>query len=221
MKVIFRGRKLCYRLFQIRWTFFSLLYRSEKCKRKKGTSINQKNNYIGDQCVALPQRPPEKSDKIELIGDKTNNQHYDESSTPSNVTDEEYTYIDSIHNTSPGTSNCENYVVLDPNETGFNRQGNPIVLTNNVSYKSTTNGNCHRNDTNNQKASPYEMTTEGAYDTASTSLHIDNTNTIYNHTVDNVYDTSSHKREDGEREETYDHFLGQKTEDDYDIMKCS
>ncbi|CAC5423836.1 unnamed protein product [Mytilus coruscus] len=140
----------------------TICFKRRSDQHKKGSSINQQNNYIGNQCVALPQRPQEKSDKIELIGDITNNQHYHDSTTPSNLTNEEYTYIDSINNRSSGASNSENYVVLDPNETGFNRQGNPTVQNKQVLYNPETNANENRlgNDKNNHKASPYEMKTE-------------------------------------------------------------
>lgn len=127
-----------------------------------------------------------------------------------------------LFNTS-GTSAIENYVVLDPNETGFNRHVNMTVEHDYCSneHAKLTNENCLRNDTNRQNASPYEMTTEGTYDSAGISLHAVNGDSIYNHTVDDVYDESSHIRKVGEREDTYDHFLGLKTDGDYDITKCT
>ncbi|CAC5426847.1 unnamed protein product [Mytilus coruscus] len=274
-------------------------------KNIKGSNIQHQNNCTGNQGVALPQKTQQRSDKIELIGDITVDQHYHDitCSPSSNVTDEEYTYIDSINNyaykcttvhgrkinetkkkidlsipssndttnhnltmsngnvrrqnvqcdianaygrnetiynvsnndneyalidqsdersgqvNTSGTSTFENYVVLDPNETGFNRH----VEHDKCSHKPEKSANENRlgNDINKQKASPYEITTEGTYDSAGINMHTDNANTIYNHTVDDVYDASSHERKGGEREDTYDHFLGQKTDDDYDIMKCT
>ena len=42
---------------------------------------------------------------------------------------------------------------------------------------------------------------------------------VYSHSVDNVYDTASQRRKNEDKEDDYDHFIGQKTEDDYDISK--
>lgn len=163
------------------------------------------------------------------------------------VTDDEYTYIDSMDNpaykcttgdseyalidqsnksrglvNTSGKSSIENCVVLDLNKTGFNRHLKMTAEHDKCSNKpaKSANANRLRNDINKPTASPYEMVTEGTYDSA--GLHAVNGNAIYNHTVDDVYDASSHKRQEGNREEdTYDHVLGRKTDDDYDIMKCT
>lgn len=142
--------------------------------------------------------------------------------------DNEYALIDPSDKSkglvqTPGTSTIGSYVVSDQNETGFNRHLNMTVEHDERSNKPAKCANENRLQIgiNSQNASPYEMTTEGTYDSAGISLHAVNGNAIYNHTVDDVYDASSHTRKAGEREDTYDHFLGLKTDDDYDIMKCT
>ncbi|VDI01656.1 Hypothetical predicted protein [Mytilus galloprovincialis] len=63
----------------------------------------------------------------------------------------------------------------------------------------------------------YALSEEGVYDHSRNTRHKELEVNIYNHAVDTIYDSGSHKRNDDEREDTYDHFFGQKTEDDYDI----
>ncbi|CAC5355490.1 unnamed protein product [Mytilus coruscus] len=56
---------------------------------------------------------------------------------------------------------------------------------------------------------------EGPYDFAGSYRHKDADGNIYSHT-DNVYDSTTYKRNDDDQEDKYDHFIGQKTEDLYD-----
>ncbi|CAG2227594.1 unnamed protein product [Mytilus edulis] len=69
-------------------------------KNKNDNSINQQNNYIGNQGVAFPPKRQQNVDKIELIGEiNVDHQYHDVKCTPPlPVTDDEYTYIDSMDN---------------------------------------------------------------------------------------------------------------------------
>lgn len=186
-----------------------------------------------------------------MIGDISVDQHlHDITCTlPLHERDDDYAYIDSMNNpankcttgdseyalidpsnksrglvSTSGKSSIENCVVLNLNKTGFNRHLNMTVEHDKCSNKpaKSANANRLRNDINKPTASLYEMTTEGTYDSAGIRLYAVNGNAMYNHTVDDVYDASSHKIQEGNREEdTYDHFRGKQTNDDYDIMKCT
>ncbi|OPL33523.1 hypothetical protein AM593_04612, partial [Mytilus galloprovincialis] len=63
----------------------------------------------------------------------------------------------------------------------------------------------------------YALSEEGVYDHSGNNRHKELEDNIYNHAVDNIYDSGTHKRNEDDKEDTYDHFFGQKTEDDYDI----
>ncbi|XP_071130597.1 uncharacterized protein [Mytilus edulis] len=104
-----------------------------------------------------------------------------------------------------------NYVVLDPNETGFNRQKNTDGVCN---YELATPIN-----PTETSEDPYDVSKDETYDTSSNSRHKEKENNIYSHTVDNVYDTAGNQRKKEESDATYDHFFGQQSEDDYDISK--
>ncbi|CAG2242743.1 unnamed protein product [Mytilus edulis] len=67
----------------------------------------------------------------------------------------------------------------------------------------------------------YCQSEEGTYDVSGCNRHKKADGNIYSHTVDDVYDSTTHKRNDEEQEDKYDHFIGQKTEDLYDISMQS
>ncbi|XP_052068042.1 MAM and LDL-receptor class A domain-containing protein 1-like isoform X2 [Mytilus californianus] len=92
----------------------------------------------------------------------------------------------------------ENYTVLDPKETGFDRSK--------MSDKKQSYDLAKPISPNNAQ---YVMSKEGKYDCAGRSNHKELEN-IYNHAVDNVYDSGSYKRNDFGTADTYDHFVGQK-----------
>ncbi|CAC5389527.1 unnamed protein product [Mytilus coruscus] len=107
----------------------------------------------------------------------------------------------------------ENYMVLDPNETGFDRsnisdKNQPYELAKPISDKYT--------DDENDR---YAVSQEGTYDYSGSNRRTELEDNIYNHAVDDVYDSGSHKRTNEGKDDTYDHFFGQKTEDDYDISR--
>ncbi|XP_052071788.1 MAM and LDL-receptor class A domain-containing protein 1-like isoform X2 [Mytilus californianus] len=92
----------------------------------------------------------------------------------------------------------ENYTVLDPKETGFDR-----------SKMSDKNQSYELAKPISPENAQYVMSKEGKYDCASRNNHKELEN-IYNHAVDNVYDSGSYKRKDFGTADTYDHFVGQK-----------
>ncbi|CAC5411623.1 unnamed protein product [Mytilus coruscus] len=67
----------------------------------------------------------------------------------------------------------------------------------------------------------YCQSEEGNYDISGCNRHKQTDGNIYSHTVDDVYDSTIRKRNDDDQEDKYDHFIGQKTEDLYDISMQS
>ncbi|XP_063444923.1 uncharacterized protein LOC134725210 isoform X2 [Mytilus trossulus] len=70
-----------------------------------------------------------------------------------------------------------------------------------------------------ESADFYNMSNEdGTYDASSNDRQRGNPNdnNIYSHTADNIYDSGSHHKLTDRNDETYDHFFGQQTEDEYD-----
>ncbi|VDI23995.1 Hypothetical predicted protein, partial [Mytilus galloprovincialis] len=63
----------------------------------------------------------------------------------------------------------------------------------------------------------YCSTEEGTYNFPGSDCHKEAEGNIYSHTVDDVYDSTTHKRKDDDQEDKYDHFIGQLTEDVYVI----
>ena len=117
------------------------------------------------------------------------------------------------------------YCILDPNETGFNRSRN-ISKQNAVNESKDTdrkdiNENCY------VFAKPFGenlLTRTGGYDSLESTaqnLHCENvyncTDNVYSHAVDNVYDSTTHCKSVDMSDNTYDHFFGEKTEDEYDV----
>ncbi|VDI24129.1 Hypothetical predicted protein, partial [Mytilus galloprovincialis] len=118
---------------------------------------------------------------------------------------------ESKNNTQKVLPLSKNYVVLDPNETGFNRRENTDTVCN---YELATPIN-----PTETSEDPYDVSKDETYDTSSNSRHKEKDNNIYSHMVDNVYDTAGNQRKKEESDATYDHFFGQQSEDDYDISK--
>lgn len=116
----------------------------------------------------------------------------------------QYEEIDKIanisvwHSTEDKPSVINNYTVLDPNETGFDRSK---IINNKQSYELAKPVRAENDE--------YCMSKEGTYDCAGRSNHKDLEN-IYNHAIDNVYDSGSHERKDFGNENAYDHCVRQK-----------
>ncbi|XP_052068054.1 uncharacterized protein LOC127707514 [Mytilus californianus] len=56
----------------------------------------------------------------------------------------------------------------------------------------------------------YCQSEEGTYDISGCNRHKEADGNIYSHTVDDVYDSTTHKRSVDDQEDKYDHFIGQK-----------
>ena len=92
------------------------------------------------------------------------------------------------------------YFSLDPSVTGFDRS-----YLNRSNYKT---GNCFEDNTKNG---------DGWYSKISETQTFEKDAALYSHCKDTVCHTSEHTRKNLRNEDTYDHFFGLKTEDDYDI----
>ncbi|VDI26143.1 Hypothetical predicted protein [Mytilus galloprovincialis] len=116
----------------------------------------------------------------------------------------QYEEIDNIanisvwHSTEDKPHVINNYTVLDPKETGFDRSK---IYNNKQSYELAKPDRAENDE--------YGMSKEGTYDCAGRSNHNELEN-IYNHAIDNVYDSGSHERKDFGNENAYDHFVRQK-----------
>ncbi|CAC5410569.1 unnamed protein product [Mytilus coruscus] len=64
--------------------------------------------------------------------------------------------------------------------------------------------------------SPYGLSEEGVYDKTNERRHVVNDADEYSRAVDTVYDSAEQNTKQDRKEETYDHVVGQKTEDFYD-----
>ncbi|CAC5393958.1 unnamed protein product [Mytilus coruscus] len=136
--------------------------------------------------------------------------------------DDEYAIVDPTAETSFNgtmdnrTGTADSYMVLDPTETGFNRQifpNTPVGYEFAKPVKDTENTICNDDQ--------YAISDEGVYDHSGSNRHKELENNIYNHAVDTMYDSGSHKRNIEGEEDTYNHFFGQKTEDDYDVSRMT
>ncbi|CAC5399327.1 unnamed protein product [Mytilus coruscus] len=162
------------------------------------------NDYIGSQDIALPQ----------TANHSSHIQYFDKQTS----IDDEYAIVDPTAETSfneikdDGNQTADSYMILDPNDTGFNR----------TTFSNTPTGYEFAkpvNDTGNKiiDDDQYAISDEGVYDHSGSNRYKEPEDTIYNHAVDTIYDSGSHKRNNEGKEDTYDHFFEQKTEDDYDI----
>ncbi|VDH95573.1 Hypothetical predicted protein [Mytilus galloprovincialis] len=128
----------------------------------------------------------------------------DESKEKFETKGNQYEEIDHIanisvwHSTEDKPSVINNYTVLDPTETGFDRSK---IINNKQSYDLAKPVLAENDE--------YCMSKEGTYDCAGRSNDKDMEN-IYNHAIDNVYDSGSHERKDFGNENAYDHFVRQK-----------
>ncbi|CAC5403044.1 unnamed protein product [Mytilus coruscus] len=159
------------------------------------------NDYIGSQDIALPQTDNHSS----------HIQYFDKQTS----IDDEYAIVDPTAETSfneiidDGNRTADSYMILDPNDTGFNR----------TPFSNTPTGYEFAKPVKDKiiDDDQYDISHEGVYDHSGSSRHKELEGNIYNHAVDTIYDSGSHKRINEGRENTYDHFFGQKTEDEYDI----
>ncbi|CAG2242740.1 unnamed protein product [Mytilus edulis] len=111
-----------------------------------------------------------------------------------------------------GKGTTDSYMVLDPTATGFNRTTLPNTRSDCEFAKPViVTGNSIGDE------DQYALSEEGCYDHSGNNRHKELEVNIYNHAVDTIYDSGSHTRKEAGRDDTYDHFLGQKKEDGNDI----
>ncbi|CAC5399335.1 unnamed protein product [Mytilus coruscus] len=171
--------------------------------QQKYTSVGAANGFVNKEGVQTPTYAVRR-DKTFADNHMSNGDEYaiDEPTA-------ETSFNETIDNR---TGTADSYIVLDPNDTGFNR----TTLSNTPT--------CYGfvkpvRDTRNKIGDDdqYAISDEGVYDYSGSNRQKELENNIYNHAVDTIYDSGSHKRRNEGREDTYDHFFGQKTEDDYDV----
>ncbi|CAC5355492.1 unnamed protein product [Mytilus coruscus] len=213
--------------------------------KEKITNNLRENDYIGSQDIALPQTDDPFS-QIQNDGSRITNLHgYDKThdiakiknvnkervqspayavrrnttlSDKQTINADKYSIVDQTAETSfnrtihDRTVTADKYMVLDPTVAGFNRTQLSKTPTGYKFAKPVK-------DTENKigDEDQYALSEEGVYDHSGSNRHKELEYNIYNHAVDTIYDSGCHKRNDVEKEDTYDHFFGQKTEDDYDI----
>ncbi|CAC5355495.1 unnamed protein product [Mytilus coruscus] len=205
-------------------TLIVVLIRRHTFKSKPREKIRNNlggNDYIGSQDIALPLTANLSS---HMLNDgKNSNTAYvvRQNTTLSDnqiLNDDKYSIVDQTAETSLNgtrddeTGTADNYMVLDPSATGFNRTKLSKTPTGYAFAKpvgDTGKKTCDEDQ--------YALSEEGVYDHSGSNRHKESEDNIYNHAVDTIYDSGSHKKNDEGREDTYDHFFGQKTEDDYDI----
>ncbi|CAC5389522.1 unnamed protein product [Mytilus coruscus] len=130
--------------------------------------------------------------------------HHDEYAIVNRTT--EISFIkEPIHKTASKKSN----MVLGHQEkkfegSEFDKLSKPTSLSKKKHHMKTEHGDDNRSSE------------EGTYDLAGSNRHKEADGNIYSHTDDNVYDSTTYKRNNDNQEDKYDHFIGQKTEDLYD-----
>ncbi|CAG2218857.1 unnamed protein product [Mytilus edulis] len=169
---------------------------------------------------------------------ESNNKHTKES-TCSHTKDEAYAVLDPNITGFDRTGNVtkneshETYTVLDPSITGFNRS-NPTHEPGEMTKEHVNkNGLIHpfkEDGTDYEFAKPIDdnmssksslpsyrdrTNSGGIYQTGNThrrqDIHQQNPEeNVYNRTVDDVYDSAAHKRMPTSRDDTYDHFSGER-----------
>ncbi|XP_071132459.1 uncharacterized protein [Mytilus edulis] len=169
---------------------------------------------------------------------ESNNKHT-KKSTCSHTQDEAYavldpniTGFDRTENVSKNESH-ETYTVLDPSITGFNRSNEPGKMTKEHVNKNGLVRPFKEDGTDYEFAKPIDdnrssksslpsyrdrTNSGGTYQTGNThrrqDIHQQNPEeNVYNRTVDDVYDSAAHTRKQTSRDDTYDHFSGEKIKD--------
>ena len=114
------------------------------------------------------------------------------------------------------------YAILDPNETGYNRSANTDasgVYEFAKPINAINNGDLDNDGKHLTEQDTYILSEDGTYDSCNNVDHTGDDNNLYSHTIDSVYDTARHERKFDDKEDTYDHFFSDTTEDDYNTTK--
>ncbi|CAC5403051.1 unnamed protein product [Mytilus coruscus] len=179
-------------------------------------------DYIGSHDLALP-LTANHSSHIQNDGKNSNTayavcRNITLSDNPT-LSDHKYSIVDQTAETrfnetrDGGTGTTNSYMELDPSVTGFNRTKLSNTHSNYEFAKPAVRETENKTGDQNQ----YALSEDGVYDHSGSNRNKELQDTIYNHAVDTIYGSGSHKRNDKGIEDTYDHFFRQKTEDDYDI----
>ncbi|XP_052069284.1 uncharacterized protein LOC127708456 [Mytilus californianus] len=189
-------------------------------REKKGNNLGE-NDYIGSQDIALP-LTANHSSHMQNDGKYSNTAYAVRRNTTlsdnQTLNDDKYSIVDQTAETrfnetrEDGTGTTDSYMVLDPSATGFNRTKLSNTPSDYEFAKPVMNAETKIGD-----EVQYALSEEGVYDHSGSNRHKQLEDNIYNHAVDTIYDSGSHKKNDEGREDTYDHFFGKKTEDDYEI----
>ncbi|XP_071130345.1 uncharacterized protein [Mytilus edulis] len=125
-----------------------------------------------------------------------------------------------------GQQSADLYSMTDDGTYDVSSNSKPRENQNDNNLYSHTSGNGtydvssnskHRENPNDNNL--YSHTSDdGTYDVSSKNKKRENQNddNIYSHKADDVYDSAGHHKLPDRSEETYDHFFGQQTEDEYD-----
>jgi hypothetical protein len=115
-------------------------------------------------------------------------------------------------------SPTSDYTILDPHETGYNRSANTDA-SGVYEFAKPINAINNGDLDNDGKQDTYILSEDGTYDSCNNVDHTGDDNNLYSHTIDSVYDTARHERKSDDKEDTYDHFFSDTTEDDYNTTK--
>ncbi|XP_052069282.1 uncharacterized protein LOC127708453 [Mytilus californianus] len=145
------------------------------------TNLGAVNGFVNKEKVQIPTYA-DRQDKTFTDNHMSNDDEYA-------IVDPtaEKSFKESIYNR---TGNADSYMVLDPTETGFNRQifsNNPTDYEFAKPVKATENQICDEDQ--------YDIS-EGVYDHSGSNRHKESEDNIYNHAVDTIYDSGSHKKND-------------------------
>ncbi|VDI72578.1 Hypothetical predicted protein [Mytilus galloprovincialis] len=202
------------------------------CNKSHGKLRNnpETNDYVGNQTITLPNIVDRydytrnfETNNSQTLDHKTSTPTYivlhDDTFKPSPESyDDEYAVVDptaeSSFNESPkeSTKCSENCMILDPNQIGIDRSK---FAKTNQAYEFAK----PIHNTNGHQGGLYALSPEDTYDHSGTTRHHKDQDTIYTHAVDNVYDSASRGVNIARKEDTYDHFFGKETEDEYNISR--
>lgn len=107
--------------------------------------------------------------------------------------------------------------ILDPNETGYNRSANTDssdIYEFAKPINAINNGDSDNDDKHLTEEDTYIISEDGTYDSCNNVHHTGDDSNLYSHAIDSVYDTVIYKRKFDDKEDTYDHFFSDTTEDD-------
>ncbi|CAC5389531.1 unnamed protein product [Mytilus coruscus] len=189
-------------------------------KEKRRNNL-QENDYIGSQDIALPQTDSSFGHIQNDFSRKTSVHGYDSTNTNAKINNVNKERVQAPAYAVRQKTTLSNNQTLNDNEYSIVDQTAETSFTRTKLFQTPTGNEFPKpvRDTENKigDEDQYDISEEGVYDHSGSNRHKELEDNIYNHAIDTIYDSGSHKRKHEGREDTYDHFFGQKTEDDYDI----